>query len=59
MRALIIGPEAKEGAARVMAHARRHIYRPGEDWIPGDDTAFVLHIPDGFRCVFTYTAARD
>lgn len=55
MRALIIGPDTKEQAQRVMAYARKHIYHPSDDSVPGDDERFVLHCFDGYKCVFTYT----
>jgi hypothetical protein len=43
-----------------MAHARQNIYKPGQTTtVPSDDPCFVLHIPDGFRCVFTYTAGNN
>lgn len=54
MRALIIGPEQTQEIRRVVEHAERNYYEPGMS-LPGDDPAFVVHVPDGFRCVFTIT----
>jgi len=56
MRALIIGPDEQAAIAKLVAYAKEHIYEPGKSRVvPGDDPAYVVKIPDGFRCVFTYT----
>jgi hypothetical protein len=56
MRALIIGPDEKAAIRKVVAYAMEpdHFFRDGGS-PPGSDPNFVAHIPDGFRCVFTFT----
>lgn len=56
MRPLIIGPQAKVDAARVVAHAEANPYRPGQP-TPGDNPAFVAHFGT-YRAVFTITHAE-
>ncbi len=61
MRALIIGPEEREAAAKVVAYAMEpeHWYHPSLSEVspvPGDNPAFRVQIPHGYRCVFTVTA---
>jgi hypothetical protein len=58
MRALIIGPDEQATIAKVVAYATEpgHWYTPGPSAaIPGDNPEYVAHVPDGFRCVFTFT----
>jgi len=56
MRALIIGPDEQAAIAKVMAYAMEpaHFYTIGGP-IPGDNPAYTCTVPDGFRCVFTFT----
>lgn len=57
MRALVIDEETKKQAAQVRTWARAHVYYPDlGGTVPGDDPRFVLHIANGYRCVFSYTA---
>lgn len=60
MRVLMIDAEAKEKCARVMAHARAHIYDPNQQngFVPGDDPNFVCYL-NTYHCVFTYTRDKD
>lgn len=53
IRPLIINDEARATAARVVAYAQAHPYRPG-DPVPGDDSNFVANF-DTYRAVFTFT----
>ncbi len=61
MRLLVLDEAAQQRIQRVVQHATRpeRWYRPDKDSrIPGDDPQFVVHIPDGYRCVFTITKAK-
>lgn len=58
MRALIVGPDERAAIGRLVEYAKEpgHHYIPGRTKVvPGDDPAFVVQVPDGFRCVFTIT----
>jgi hypothetical protein len=57
MRRLIINEEVKDAVARCLVHAMKYenFFTPGSGWIPGESPDHVVHIPDGNRCVFTYT----
>ncbi len=58
MRPLIIDDAAKATAARVLAYADAHHYRPGRrgQTTPGDDPNFVAKFGT-YRAVFTFTHA--
>lgn len=62
MRVLFIGPEQKKAIAKLVEHASHHVFsleqmeamvRDGGP-APGDDPAFSVMLPHGFRCVFSY-----
>jgi hypothetical protein len=58
MRALIIGPDEQASIAKVVAYAMEpeHWYNADKSGpVPGDNPAYVVHVEDGFRCVFTFT----
>jgi hypothetical protein len=56
MRLLEISDELKLQASELMKRAVLDPYIPGESaLIPGDDPEHVIIVPDGFRCVFSYT----
>lgn len=59
MRALIIGPEEQAAIAKVVAYAMEHFFYPDSSIVPGDNPAYVAHVPDGFRCVFTFTKHKE
>lgn len=54
---LVIGPEQKERADRLVRFAKEHPYDPSKDSVPGDNPNFVLRLND-YRCVFTFTQAH-
>lgn len=61
MRPLLIGPGEHAAIAKVVAHAEANRFNlhdlmailKGTRRPPGDDPAFVCHLPVGFRCVFS------
>lgn len=53
MRPLVVDAAAKATAARVLAYAEAHPYRPGGP-VPGDDPNFVARFGT-YRAVFTFT----
>jgi hypothetical protein len=56
LRLCIIGDEERTRAAAIVSFAREHVYRPGPGaTVPGHDPRYVLLIPLGLRCVFTFT----
>ena len=57
MRALIVGPDEKAAITKLVAFAEQpeHWYFPGSDFIPGNNPDYVVSVPQGFRCVFTFT----
>jgi hypothetical protein len=57
MRALVIDEQTIENVNRCVANAAipDNYFVPGAGWIPGNNEAFVVHIPHGYRCVFTYS----
>lgn len=60
MRALVIGPEERAATVKVVAYAMEpeHWYRlplPEGGPVAGDNPNFVVTIPMGYRCVFTWT----
>jgi len=60
MRALVINKEVEAGAKRVIDFARGNVYHPHQsENIPGHDPRFVLQVPNGYRCVFSFTQAPD
>lgn len=55
MRMLVIDDAARAAAARVLAHAKAHHYRPGPGQTPpGDDNRFVAMLGT-YRAVFSFT----
>ncbi|SRR6266702_204536 len=55
MRPLVIDDTARAIAARVLAHAKAHHYRPGPGQMaPGDDNRFVARLGT-YRAVFSFT----
>lgn len=55
VRALIIDDDARASAARVLSHAEKHHYSPGQK-PPGDDDRFVARLGT-YRAVFSFTHA--
>ena len=62
MRALVIGQEEKQAIARLVEYASQHVFSlddikeimRGEQEAAGNSPEFVVAIPRGFRCVFSY-----
>jgi hypothetical protein len=61
MRALMIGPDEKTAIDKLVAFAMEpdHFFVPGNGIVPGDNPDYVTHVPDGFRCVFTFTKHKN
>lgn len=55
MRALIIGPDEKLAIKKVVDYAVSHPWDVTSGTVPGHNPAYVCHVPDGYRCVFTIT----
>lgn len=59
MRAMIIGPEQKKQIEQCVAYSKDYYYviekRIPVGQPPGNDFHHVVFIPDGYRCVFSFT----
>ena len=57
LRPLIIGPEERAAAVRIIAYAEKHPYYVGDAMVPGNIPQHVLIWTSGYRAVFSMTAS--
>jgi hypothetical protein len=61
MRPLIIGPDERAAISTLVGFAAEpeNWFHPESGIVPGLNPAYAVHVPIGFRCVFTITQAED